>query len=327
MRRIQLILPWLVGFGAAVAAAQSPQPAAPAVPALAGTSAEDVLARVLSFDRNTDGRVAREELPERMKNLVTRGDADGNGALDASEIRTLSRTPVPTGGRGFAVPTLYQLPAESWFPERSHIEGALTDLKLGTDVHRSAIAVVDAHQQHLKGAALAAAGHLLRELENVLTAEQLADFKTALERPESRGTLRFRLPAGGATVPGGTVSNALLVFEREVFAERRGSQSLGSDLARRLIRYGLPAEQARVAVTALEGYTANLSDLGRVERAALVEQMREILTDEERDNFRAALDRRSAVPFGVMGGVVSGMRERGDAVINIAPPVAAPPAP
>src|SRR5688572_12818856 len=53
-------------------------------------SADDVLARVMSFDRDRDGKVATGELSERMQNLVGRGDRSGDGALDESEIRLLA---------------------------------------------------------------------------------------------------------------------------------------------------------------------------------------------------------------------------------------------
>ena len=326
MRRIHVIplLPLLlVPFSAAASAQSLVGPLVP--PALAGASEEDIVARVMSFDRDADGKVAREELIERMKGLLTRGDADGDGALDGNEIRTLARTPASAGGRGGAFPAMYQLPADSWFPSRSHIEGAITDLKLESEAHGRALAVVDAHQQTLKVAAQAAADHLLRDLASVLTTQQLADFKTALERPGPRNFMRLRVLAGDASVSGGVVANALLVFEAG-FAEFRGGGAVRSDLARRLNQYGLPAEKSRDAVAALASYEANLKDLGEVERRGLVEQMRDILTEEDRDDFRAALERKSAVPLGVMGGVVNGLAPN-HGVISVAPPIAAPSTP
>src|SRR5688500_6314374 len=55
--------------------------------------AEAVVARLISFDRNRDGKVVADELPERMESLVARGDRNADGALDAAEIRTLSESP------------------------------------------------------------------------------------------------------------------------------------------------------------------------------------------------------------------------------------------
>jgi hypothetical protein len=51
--------------------------------------------------------------------------------------------------------------------------------------------------------------------------------------------------------------------------------------------------------------------------------MKDILSDVERDDFGAALARRSAVPTGIVGGIVPPARVvRG--VISVAPPIAAP---
>jgi hypothetical protein len=315
MRRIHLILLLLVPFGAAASAQSLVGPMAPAAPG--GASAEDIVARVMSFDRNADGKVAREELLERMKGLVGRGDADGDGALDGNEVRTLARTPAPAGVRTGGFPAMYQLPAESWFPSRSHIEGAITDLKLESDAHGRALAVLDTHQQHLKTAAQAAAEHLLRDLESVLTAGQLADFRTALERPGPRPVFRLRQPAGAAPLSGGFVANAVLILDDHFF----GNVTPGSILGRLINQYGLPAEKNREALAAIASYELNLDDLGKVERGALVERMRDILTEEERDDFRAALERRSAVA--INGGFVR-LPHDTSGVISVAPPIAAP---
>src|SRR6187401_561654 len=50
-------------------------------------SPEIVVARLMSFDRNQDGKVSTDELSERMRTVVARADRSGDGALDAGEIR------------------------------------------------------------------------------------------------------------------------------------------------------------------------------------------------------------------------------------------------
>lgn len=45
-----------------------------------------VLDRLLSFDANVDNRISRDELPERMENLVSRGDQNQDGFLTPNEI-------------------------------------------------------------------------------------------------------------------------------------------------------------------------------------------------------------------------------------------------
>src|SRR5688572_21493227 len=57
-------------------------------------SADEVVARIMTFDQNNDGRVGVAELSERMRPLVARGDKDGDEALDGAEVRALAVTPV-----------------------------------------------------------------------------------------------------------------------------------------------------------------------------------------------------------------------------------------
>jgi hypothetical protein len=56
-------------------------------------SVDEVIARLMTFDQNTDGRVAIGELSERMRPLVARGDTNGDEALDPNEIYQLAHAP------------------------------------------------------------------------------------------------------------------------------------------------------------------------------------------------------------------------------------------
>ena len=51
---------------------------------------EEMLARVLSFDKDEDGKLTKEELPEQMHGMIERGDANGDGALDKEELTKLA---------------------------------------------------------------------------------------------------------------------------------------------------------------------------------------------------------------------------------------------
>src|SRR5262245_41535921 len=75
---------------------------------IARASLEDVVSRMMSFDRDRDGKVQKAELSERMYNLMSRGDADHDGALDRTEILTLATAPPPAATiRGGQVPSGY----------------------------------------------------------------------------------------------------------------------------------------------------------------------------------------------------------------------------
>jgi hypothetical protein len=56
---------------------------------LNGSSRAEVVGRILSFDANGDDRVTRDELPDRMSDLVGRGDVDQDGFLSAAEVTVL----------------------------------------------------------------------------------------------------------------------------------------------------------------------------------------------------------------------------------------------
>ena len=59
-----------------------------AVPA--GVAADDLVRHVMTFDKDGDGKVTREELPERMHRLIELGDTNNDGALDRDELKQLA---------------------------------------------------------------------------------------------------------------------------------------------------------------------------------------------------------------------------------------------
>ena len=57
----------------------------------------DPVSFFMSFDADGDGRITRDEAPDRMKERFGRMDANGDGAIDADEIRSMAER---MGGRG-----------------------------------------------------------------------------------------------------------------------------------------------------------------------------------------------------------------------------------
>jgi hypothetical protein len=322
----------------ASSSAQAPAFFTPAAPAAIAANSDHMVGRVMSFDRNGDGRVIEDELIERMKGLVAKGDVDNDGALDRGEIAALARRPVQSEARGLNFP-MYQVPLDTWFPDRSHIEGALADLRLPTASYTTALTIVDTHAQHVDAVGRKAAGRLLRSLESVLTMEQLAVVQTALDGQGTSGAVTFHGTSGVVTFQSRTnepegriagsgadvvVRNAVLRFSEgsPVSNVRRIVRFSRADLARVVDQFGLPPDKSRVAQAAVDSYKATLRTSGEEERACLAEQMKDILSDGERDDFRAALARRNAVPT-IGGGIVTPTVVR-RGVVSVAPPIAAP---
>jgi EF hand domain-containing protein len=276
-----------------IASAQDPRPRVSPVPMAANgpiSSAEverilvraglDVVGRLMSFDRNGDGKIARSELPERMQPVVTQADDNGDGALDAIEIRALARKPSPAATvRGFGHPGGYAFGDQIGVSTRAHVEGAIEDLRLDTATRERALAVAS---DFLDARESAANDRLLSELAGVLASDQLADVRTALERSGSN-----RIGIVPLAPPNDSKLRLVLPVGRPLELDE------------------LTQAQRSKAIEAITRFRAFRMDDG--ERATLVAGMKDILTDQERDDFKAALERRPLMKSGVVAGVVGGM--------------------
>lgn len=278
MRHGQLALLALLTFSTtawAQAQVVSPESVlAPSPTVLAVLSADDVVARMLSFDRNNNGRVEKAELAERMHGLVARGDVDGDGALDGTEVRALANTPPPgAAARRLQFSNSYGFADTTSFSSRNHIDDSLDDLRLAGPTKQRAAEVAKAYVDTLEAAALA---DLLKETEGLLTVGQFSNFKDSLDSQRRTAQALTFNPSGDAA------RARMLVMLR------------GVDPRQRLESYGLaPAEKAK-AIAAVEQYKTRLR-LGDAGRSGLLAQLEDILSVEERNNFRAALERRPVV--------------------------------
>lgn len=242
--------------------------------------AEAVVARLMSFDRNRDGRVAADELAERMESLVGRGDRNADGALDASEIRALSESPqvVQTafrnlsGGYGFGDSV-----GQS---SRTHIENSIDDLRLAPQAQAEAKRIGVAFAEEVEAAALAS---LRTAMTPLLTAEQMTQFESDLTR--LAGARTFRVTTNGTLQ----------------------TISIGVDPTFVLRRHQLSAEQMKTAMAAVETFRAD-QQLDEARRSALVAQLSGLLTGEERENLSAALARRPLVKGAGMLASVQNLR-------------------
>ena len=293
MLRRHIVLLSLLSF-TAIASAQTPGVKGQVTPLTTGVAAvaaplgaEDVVARLMSFDRNQDGRIEASELPDRMLNLLTQGDAGRDGALDRTDIRRLA-TSVPAPAPAPAVATVggfrrtggYTFGDEAGLSTSSHIDGALQDLMLASPAKEKAQAIVKTFVADLE---FTASADLLSEMEKFLSEEQFTRFKAALNRQTSGPFIAV---------------NAEQNSRRVTF--------VAMDLTQLVERFNLPPAERQQALAAVERHKARLRP-GDAERSALLKQMKGVLSDEERDDFRAALERRPIVKAGLFPGIVSGV--------------------
>lgn len=251
---------------------------------VAKASPDDLVARILSFDRNDDGRVTKDELNERMAPLVSRGDVNGDNALDGTELRTMASVPAappPVGVRGlpFSIGRYGFADEAGLSPRFSHVQGALDDLRLASSIRAQARRVATDFIGALEASAPL---DLWQELEALLTAEQLADVNAH--------TGSARLPDVGRP----DVHRVVFVDGSHITIRGLERAAMFQEIARRLAQFDLtPAQNDRLRA-AIVRFNARLR-LDDTERSRLVEQMAAILSDEERDNLRAALARRPVV--------------------------------
>lgn len=61
----------------------------------AARNPEDTVNRLMQFDKNADGKLGKDELPERMQAVFARGDKDGDGFLSKDEVKAIAEAPRP----------------------------------------------------------------------------------------------------------------------------------------------------------------------------------------------------------------------------------------
>jgi hypothetical protein len=164
---------------------------------------DQIVERILSFDVNGDGKITRDELPERMQDLIARGDTNKDGALDKDEIQKLASEMArngPAGGLfGRAGPgprgpgrAAGPFPPGGGLPPGVLVERALNDLNLTDKKKETAEAAVKAHQENVRKVTDLARADLLLKVKEMLSGDEFKSFQVALDRSP-----RFGPPAGG----------------------------------------------------------------------------------------------------------------------------------
>jgi hypothetical protein len=161
-----------------------------------GFGADFIVDRVLALDKNKDGKLTKDELPERMQTLIEKGDTNKDGALSKEEVTKLASSPQglfqafgrggPGGFRGFG----------GGFPGgprgrdggRGEADaGALASLKLSEKTKEKAEAVVRAHEENVRRLMDLARSDLLAKMRDVLSEQDFKAFKESVERRPAPG--------------------------------------------------------------------------------------------------------------------------------------------
>jgi hypothetical protein len=246
---------------------------------LTADAQQTVVARLMSFDQNHDGRVTGAELPERMQTLLARGDASHDEALDATEVRRLTEHPplqVPL--RGFE-PGHYGF-GDGGFDvdSRLHIEGAIEDLRLASATREKALRIARTVDD---GAKAQARADLFAVATAVLTPEQLVDFTAAFDKDPIEPALAFS-GSGNTEVA------------RAALASVNARLRLATLTQRVVAQFSLDGNRKVELLTALEQFRAH-ARVNDAERAALLDKLGDLLSAQEQDDLRAALERRPIV--------------------------------
>jgi hypothetical protein len=192
---------------------------------------DDIVERIMAFDKNKDGKVTRDELPERMQFLIELGDTNKDGALDRDELKKLVTTrataPGRFGGGGFGRVPFDIVGFRTGFgpgplgpgPGLGPIEGVVDDLKLSGKKKDQAMAAVKAHQEIVRKLMEQARAELLQKMKEILSAEELQDFKAALDRPRGATFIDLGPPDGPRP---GDVERRIDQLQKELDELRRG---------------------------------------------------------------------------------------------------------
>ena len=244
---------------------------------LAKVSPDDVVSRLLSFDRDHDGKIAKSELAERMQPMLARADANRDGALDAAEIRAIASAPPEpvgqgrSGGGGFPIRS-YGFADDTSFSSRNHIDGAIEDLKLAAGTKERALAIAKAYVDGIEAEAEA---DLVKDLSGVVAPEQLVALQESLE----------------------AYPLAVLVIRSKDGTITRETVARAMNIQPHINLLRLTPDKRPLAQAAADRYTARLK-MGEAERVGLVDRLEGVLDKEERADLRAALVRRPVVATG-----------------------------
>jgi hypothetical protein len=155
-------------------------------------AAAQIVDRILTFDKNSDGKVAVAELPERMQHLVAMGDINKDGALDRDEITKLASTLEAftslTAG-GFGPPSPFAKGGPKGGPKglakgpAARAQRAIDDMDLPRATRDKVDRALRASQEKQRRFDEVARAEIMLEMKSILKEKEYREFEAALDRP------------------------------------------------------------------------------------------------------------------------------------------------
>lgn len=251
--------------------APAPPPMAP-LPERGGV--EIIIGRVMSFDANGDGHVAAVELPQRMQDIVTRGDRNGDAALDREEVRAIaSSSPVIGEGKGVP-PVTRQIRVTVRDLRNPGFAGLIDDLKLPPDRRAGALTALAQAEQDITRTLAASLETLRNEVRALVTEQQFAALDNGIQNH------------------GNSVREFLNVFAAP--AARPSGPIPAFDVDRAVRGLGLASDTVAGVKAASDRHLERTLVLA-TDRSGLLRRMTPVLTAEEVGDFAASLDRHSLI--------------------------------
>jgi hypothetical protein len=140
--------------------------------------------RIMALDKNQDGKITADELPERLQHLLALGDTNRDGALDRDEVRKLVTAiesfvdftaPGGPGGPGKGGP---KGPPKG--PPGANAQRALDDLEISGKTREKAEEIVKSHRDKLRRMEDVARADLLIQMKEVLSEKEFNEYKISL---------------------------------------------------------------------------------------------------------------------------------------------------
>jgi urease accessory protein UreF len=231
--------------------------------------------------------------------MFTRSDLSRTGGLTVVDVRRLAAVAPGSGQvQGLQVGH-YGFGDDNDLDTRLHIEGAIEDLRLASHTRNEALGIGRTFIDTMKTEAKT---QLLGVAKPLLTAAQFNDFQRAVDEPAPRVVIPMLMPRAVALPPNSTAAQQAEAIrattERMVVFARHGN------LVRVVAKYALPASKQRTLMSAVQRFVGH-DRLTDADRSLLLARMEGVLSDQQRDDLRAALERRPIVKQGVAAPMVA----------------------